>query len=180
MRPALTSRGPRALAAACALLLVACADDSPGTVHLYDPAPVPGVPDRTREIDPEATELAAGQYWATLTGDSDPQVLTFELTQALFADACIRQLGEDECTNGFGTVDEPTRMVAAPVAPLTNVTVVGGNQQNYAITGEELLAIAGGAAPDTGAPAGFAYTDLPFLLTVRGGTIVEAHQIWVP
>jgi hypothetical protein len=166
------------------LLLAACGgDDGAGTVHLYDHAPVPAVPDRTHPIDPALTSGGAdGQYWAELTGwsDGDQPVLTFRLTQALFADACIEQLGADQCPDDYGTIDDPSRTVDVAIGDLATVTVVAENQQNYAITAEELLALAGDAAPAAAAPADFRFGGFPFLLTMRGGVVVEAHQIWVP
>ncbi|MEQ1699500.1 MAG: hypothetical protein ABMA25_05280 [Ilumatobacteraceae bacterium] len=174
------------LAAVCAavVLLAACGgDDAPAKVGLYDRAPVPAVPDRTTAIDLTiATNGADGLYWSDLIGMSygEPKTVTFLVTQAFFAAACIDELGPDDCPNDYGTIDEPSRTIEVPIADLTDVTVVAENQQNYVITPEELLALTGGEAPSTEAPGGYQYVEFPYLLTMRDGKVVEAHQIWVP
>lgn len=126
--------------------------------------------------------LDDGDYWAVLSGwsGSDAPSVTFHVTQAFFADACIAQLGADGCDNGYGVVDEPSREVQAVLTDLQTVTVVADNQQNFAITAAELGSLAGGSAPSSPAPATFAFGAFPFLVTVRDGKVVEAHQIWVP
>ena len=157
--------------------------DGPGKVGLYDRAPVPAVPDRTQAIGPAGSALLSdGTYWAELIGvnDSSAPSLTFELTQALFAQTCIDELGADECTNDYGVIAEPHQSTSGSQADLVSVTVVGENQQNLAITAAELASLIAGNAPGTPAPEGYAYVEFPFLLTVQGGKIVEAHQIWVP
>lgn len=173
-----------ALAVAAGLALTACGgDEGPGTVKLYDRAPVPGVPDRTAVISPEASTLAPdGEYWAELSGWRDAATPTFDflLTQAFFADACAEVLGSAECPNDFGTLDEPSATVTVKVADVGSVTVVSDNRQNFAVTPQELVILAGGQPPSEGAPEGFEYVPFPFLLTVRDGKIVSAHQIWLP
>lgn len=173
--------------AACAaslLVLVGCGgDDGMGTVELYDRVPVPAVPDRTAPIDPTATTLVGdGAYWAELV-DVDvagEPAFTFDVSQALFAQACLDELGADGCPNDFGVVAEPHLLVTAPASAVAGVTVAAENQQNFAITADELLRLAGGDAPSSAAPEGFAYVEFPYLLTVRAGTVVAASQIWVP
>ena len=173
-----------AMAVVVGLVLTACAgDDGPGTVKLYDRAPVPGVPDRTEVIGSQASTLAPdGEFWAELIGWRDTTKPTFDflLTQAFFADACAEELGVDECPNDFGTLDEPSATVTVQVADVGSVTVVADNRQNFAVTPQELFVLAGGQPPSEGAPEGFAYVPFPFLLTVRDSKIVEAHQIWLP
>jgi hypothetical protein len=172
------------LVVAAFLLLSACGgDDGPGEVELYDRAPVPGVPDRTAGIDPAMTTMAPdGEYWAELSAWRDAATPTFDflLTQAFFADACAEVLGSDDCPNDFGTLDEPSATVTVPVADISSVTVVADNRQNFAVTPQELVILAGGQPPSEGAPEGFAYVPFPFLLTVRDGKIVNANQIWLP
>ena len=180
----------RAAIMACAVLVAGagfagCSDDDiSGTVGLYDRAPVPAVPDRTAPVDPATTTAGAdGEYWAQLTGWSagEPQsLLIFRLTQALFAETCLAELGDDGCPNGFGVVEQPSKLVDVPVEQLAEVTVVTQQQQNYAITGAELFALAGGGTPSPEAPEGFELGEFPFLLTVQGGEVVAAQQIWVP
>ena len=170
------------LAVAACLVLTACGgDDGPATVKLYDRAPVPGVPDRTAAVDPAmSTFTTDGEYWAELSGGSVDQTLTFLLTQAFFADACVEELGIDECPNDFGTLDEPNALIAVKMTDIGSATVVADNRQNFAVTGQELFILAGGQPPSEGAPDGFAYVPFPFLLTVRDGAIVKANQIWLP
>lgn len=173
-----------AMAVVAGLALSACAgDDGPGTVKLYDRAPVPGVPDRTAVIGPEASTLAPdGEYWANLIGGRDTTKPTFDflLTQAFFAGTCAEELGIDECPNDFGTLDEPSATVTVQVTDIGSVTVVADNRQNFAVTAQELFILAGGQPPSEGAPEGFAYVPFPFLLTVRDGRVVKANQIWLP
>ena len=172
-----------AVGAIAALLLGACGDDAQAKVGLYDRVPVPAVPDRTEAIDPALTSGGAdGQYWAELADGSAaaPEVLTFRLTQAFFAATCFEELGEDDCPNDYGTLDEPSRDVDVVLADLAILTVVAENQQNYAVTADELFALSGGAAASPEAPEGYEYVEYPFLLTMRDGKVIEAHQVWVP
>ena len=171
-----------AIAAAALVVMTACGgDEGPGTIKLYDPAPVPAVPDRTAAIDPSMSALGPdGQYWATLSGGSTDQTLTFLLTQAFFADACVEELGADQCPNDYGTLDEPNALVTVPMTDVDSATVVADNRQNFAVTPQEMFILAGGQPPSEGAPEGFKYVPFPYLLTVRDGMVAEAHQIWLP
>ena len=173
-----------ALLVAASLALTACGgDDRPATFKLYDRAPVPGVPDRTAAIGPEASALAPdGQYWADLIGGRDTDTPTFDflLTQAFFAASCVEELGVEGCPNDFGTLDEPNVTVTVQVADVGSATVVSDDRRNFAVTPQELFTLAGGEPPSKGSPDGYAYAPFPFLLTVRGGEIVTASQIWLP
>ena len=160
------------LAAASAALTACGSDEGPAAVGLYDRAPVPAVPDRTAAVDPDLTTVGVdGQYWAELTGwsDGDRPFLIFRVTQALFADTCIAQLGEGECPNEL----------LIYVSGLITVAVVWLILQTKIDLGP-LSALAGGAEPAAAAPQAFAFVEFPFLLTVRDSTVVEAQQIWVP
>ena len=167
--------------AACLALTACGGDEGPGTVELYDRAPVPGVPDRTTAVDPTALS-PDGAYWGELLppSTSSRQSLTFHVIQAFFADGCVEELGADECPNDFGTLSDPSLDVDAALTDLSSITVVTEDRSNFAVTADELLAISGGAAPAEEAPVGFKFARFPFLLTVRDGKIVEARQIWLP
>ncbi len=169
-----------ALSVVCFALAACGGDEGPGTVELYDRAPVPGVPDRTNAVDPSALG-PDGAYWAELVlpVDTSRPSLTFRITQAFFADACTEELGADACPNDFGTLSEPSLETDAALTDLASVTVVTGDRVNFAVTADELFSLASGAAPAAAAPEGFEFVPFPFLLTVRGGKIVEARQIWL-
>jgi hypothetical protein len=160
-------------------LLAGCGgEDGPGTVSLYDRAPVPAVPDRTTAV---ATPLVDGEYWAELVSvDAEAGTLTFDLMQALFADACVEVLGADGCPNDYGVVDDPHVEVASPALALTSASVVAESQQNYAVTADELTVLMLGGVPSAGAPDDYAYVPFPYLVTVANGEVVRARQIWVP
>ena len=182
MRARLVGARPVVYLAAVCLALTACGgNEGPGTVELYDRAPVPGVPDRTAAVDPTALS-PDGTYWAQLLLPVDPgeSSLTFRVTQAFFADACIEELGIDDCPNDFGTLSEPSLDAIAALTDLTSVTVVTDDRANFAITADELSSLANGGAPAERAPEGFAFMPFPFLLSVLDGKIVEARQIWLP
>lgn len=178
-----------AAVAVALVLLVACADDEPDTVQPYDRAPVPAVPDRTTEIREQsiaadgslAPSMTDGDYWAeaTAVGSGRPFIM-FDLSQALFGQTCIDELGEQACENDYGVISEPHGTLTVLWDELPSVTVVAESRQNYAVPGAELASLIGGNAPSADAPADYQYVPYPFLITVRNGTIIAAHQIWVP
>ncbi len=155
---------------AALVTVAACSDPGPGTVSPYDRAPVPPVPDRTLDVVVDG-QLGDGQYWAVVSGAdmSEPSpTITFTLMQATFDDA-----------GGVEVDDEPTREVTATSATLQSVSVVAGSQQNYAVPADELASLAAGNDPSGDAPDDYAWVDYPFLITARGGQVVEARQIWL-
>ena len=176
-------------AAAFLVLLAACAEDAPDTVQPYDRAPVPAVPDRTTAIretsiavDGSLTaSMADGDYWAeaSAVGSGRPFIM-FDLSQAVFGQTCIDILGEQECDDEYGVIREPHGTLSVLWAELQSVTVVAESGQNYAVPGAELASLIGGNAPSADAPADYRYVGYPFLVTVRNGTIIAAHQIWLP
>jgi hypothetical protein len=171
-----------------ALLLVGCVDDGQATVQPYDRAPVPAVPDRTAPIDPATiagdgslTNVADGDYWAdaVAVGSGVPFIM-FDLSQALFAQTCIDELGEQNCVDGYGVIAEPHGTLTVLYDDLRSVTVVAESQQNFAIPGAELASLVGGNFPSSDPPGDYRYVSYPFVVTVRDGQIVDAHQIWLP
>ena len=171
-----------------AVSLVACVDGE-ATVQPYDRAPVPAVPDRTAPIDPTsvaadgslAPSVADGDYWAVATavGSGRPFIM-FDLSQAVFSQTCIDELGTQACDDDYGVIPEPHGTLTVLWDSLQSVTVVDESQQNYAVPGAELASLVGGNEPSAEAPDSYRYVPYPFLVTVRNGTIVDVHQIWVP
>lgn len=171
-----------------AMLATACVDDEPATVQPYDRAPVPAVPDRTAPIDPATiagdgslTNVADGDYWAeaVAVGSGVPFIM-FDLSQAVFSQTCIEELGAEACDDEYAVIPEPHGTISVLWDTLQSVTVVDANRRNYAVPGSELASLIGGNEPSADAPDDYRYAPYPFLVTVRDGTIVDAHQIWVP
>ena len=179
----------RGLALLALLSFAACGDDGVRTVQPYDRAPVPAVPDRTQSVRLQsvgvdgslAPSIDDGDYWAeaTAVGSGRPFIM-FDLSQAVFAQTCIKELGAAACEDEYAVIPEPHGTISQLWDTLESVTVVGENRQNYAVPGAELASLIGGNAPSADAPPGYEYVAYPFLVTVRNGAIVEAHQIWVP
>lgn len=171
------------------VLFAACADDNVRTVQPYDRAPVPAVPDRTAVIEQAlvavdgslAPSIDDGDYWATATavGSGRPFIL-FDLSQAVFSQTCIEEFGAEACADEYAVIAEPHGTITVLWDTLQSVTVVAENQQNYAVPGAELASLIGGNEPSADAPADYRYVAYPFLVTVRDGAVVDAHQIWVP
>lgn len=174
---------------AALVLLAACGGDGIQTVQPYDRAPVPAVPDRTAPIDPETiggdnalmASVADGDYWAeaVAVGSGRPFIM-FDLSQAVFGQRCIDELGAEQCADEYAVISEPHGTLTVLWDDLQSVTVVAESRQNYAVPGAELASLIGGNAPSADAPADYKYVPYPFLVTVRNGTIVDVHQIWVP
>ena len=80
----------------------------------------------------------------------------------------------------FRSVADPHGTLQVLWDDLQSATVASTTKQNYAVPGAELASLIGGNAPSAAAPADYRYSPYPFLVTVRNGHIVDAHQIWVP
>jgi hypothetical protein len=163
-------------AATLAMLVGACSKDTPATAQLYDKVPVPAVPDRTAPVE---EPLQDGEYWAVSVGVTGHE-LGFAFAQAFFGPACEAELGAAACADEPGVREQPATELSVAAAELATVTVAAADRQNFAITGDELARLAGGGAPSSAAPDGYTYVPYPFLVSVRGGIVTEAHQIWVP
>jgi hypothetical protein len=174
-------RRAAAVGAVTALLLGACGGDEE-VLKPYDKAPVPAVPDRTRPVEPAWVDsqvaLADGQYWAE-DAVADAGRIVFTVVQVFFGPTCEAELGAENCMNDYGVVAEPTGEAAVDPTALRIVSVVADDQRNFSVPGAELLRLMQGEAPE-GGPVDYEYTPFPFLLTVSGGQVVEARQIWVP
>ena len=122
-----------------------------------------------------------GDYWAeaTAVGSGRPFIM-FDLSQAVFSQTCIDELGAAACDDEYAVIPEPHGTISVLWDDLQSVTVVDENRQNYAVPGAELASLVGGNEPSADAPDGYRYMPYPFLVTVRDGTIVDVHQIWVP
>jgi len=163
------------------LLLAACGDDAE-VLRPYDRAPVPAVPDRTRPVEPAWVDsglgLSDGEYWAE-DAAAEAGRIVFSVVQVFFGPACEAELGAENCMNDYGVLAEPTGEVAADPAALRIVSVAAEDQRNFSIPASELLRLVQGESPE-GGPVDYRYTPFPFLLTVSGGQVIEARQIWVP
>ena len=172
--------------------LAACGGDGTEKVPLYaTTAPAP-VPQQTSAINPAWVEasgetlgntVASGVYWATVgsVGVGVEPFVEFDLSQAFFGDACLAQFGDpDACVNDIGVQAEPHGLLPALRSTLQVVTVVGADQRNFAITADELIALVSGERPAAEAPDGYQFAPFPFVVTVAGGTITAARQIWTP
>ena len=173
--------------------LASCGDGGTEKVALYTTAAPAPVPAQTRAINPAwvegngetlGTDVASGEYWATVSGvgtGAEPFV-EFDLSQAFFGAACVQQFAGDvdACANDYGVVPEPHGTLAAQQSRLDIVTVVGIDQRNFAVTSAELIALVGGDPPAAEAPDDYAYVAFPFIVTVAGGEITAARQIWTP
>jgi len=160
------------------LALFGCGEDGSETVSPYDRAPVPAVPDRTATV-PIDGQLPDGSYWATVVG-ADDGTIRLLVTQAFFAAACTEQFGEAGCDGDIGVLEVPSREIEVSTSTIEEVTVVDAERRNYAVPPQEWSALASGAAPSADAPDGFAYRQFPYLVSVVGGEVRVARQIWLP
>ena len=165
---------------------------APGT--LYARAPRPAAVGATGALDEAwldgtgsdtfGPDIADGIYWGTQAGDGTvSDTLVWDLQQAYFGEFCIAQFGTDDpdaCADDYGVVSSPRGLVTVAAAALDEVgdiTVVDAEtQRNYAIDGTELARLLGGDP----AHDGYVYADFAYLVTIAGGTVVSAVQLWTP
>jgi hypothetical protein len=163
---------------------------APGTP--YAPAARPAMTGATGALDASWIDAASGEvgaipdgiYWGVTQPGNITDVVTFDLTQAYFGEFCVAHFGDtaaDDCANDYGVVADPHGLLVVPAEQLDVVSVAdAATQKNYAIDGSELARLIAGAPPAATAPAGYSYVAFPFAITITGGAIVSATQIWLP
>ena len=152
-----------------AALVFAAGCSGPGdVVHLYDPVPVPFVPDHTESVPATGTP-PDGRYWATIAAvDESAGTITFTFVQATF-----------DADGGMTIDDQPSREIVASSTTLKFLSVATKTRQNYAVFADEMIRLELGKKPNEKAPLDFVYVRYPLLVTVEGGVITEAYQIWL-
>ncbi len=146
----------------------------------YDPTASPSYPQDSTAVvsDP----LADGVYWATVDS-ADQEGVMFTLVQAFFGQECIGHFGTEpeSCLDDYGIDDSSTASVTMPL-DVTDISVIDATDTtaSYRITGAELARLVQGEAPSADAPAGFSYTFFPYLVTIAGGTVTAANQVYTP
>jgi hypothetical protein len=159
--------------AAALVFAAACTDPGAGIVYPYDPAPVPFVPDHTEPVPATGTP-PDGRYWATIDSvDEQAATITFTFQQAFFDNA-----------GGMRVVEQPSREIVASAANLKFASVAATTRQNFAVPATELIRLVLGMKPTGKAPTGtappqYSYVPYPMLVTVEGGVVTEAYQIWM-
>jgi hypothetical protein len=165
---------------------------APGT--LYADAARPAMTGATGAIDTAwidpatgaATAIPDGIYWGVTQTATDPAAttVTFDLTQAYFGEFCVAHFGDtaaDDCANDYGVVTDPHALLVVPTSELTVVSVTDvATQKNYSIDGAELARLVAGQPPAATAPAGYTYVGFAYAITVTGGVVQSATQIWTP
>jgi hypothetical protein len=160
----------------------------------YRPTSKPNVPTTmTAPIDPAwveangetlGTAIADGTYWASATGagEGTKQFITFHLVQAFFGATCTAQFADDPdaCDNDYGTLESPSGDFPMFIDAATVSVADATTQKSYAVSGDELYRLVGGGVPADDAPAGYSYVGFAYLVTVHGGAIVKASQVWTP
>lgn len=133
------------------------------------------------------TDVADGVYWGVLVGPFEGaggSGLSFDLSQVFFGEDCTAQFGtgDDACLNDYGVLETPHGELPAYVDSLQYVSVadVIDNEASYLIDGAELFRMASGNPPSAGAPEYWALAPFPYLVTVRGGTVISLEQVWLP
>ncbi len=123
-----------------------------------------------------------GVYWATV-GSSNDEGITFNLVQAYFGDDCVAHFGTvpESCLDDYGIDDSTTAIVTMPL-DTDDVTVLSAGDATpaYRITGTELARLVAGQPPSADAPADYAFSFFPFLVTVTDATVSAAHQVFTP
>ena len=157
--------------------LVAGSGPAPSAYVAVDPTPLPS--GHTAAVSDPPDD---GVYWATV-GSSDDDGITFKLAQAYFGDDCVVHFGTvpESCLDDYGIDDRITAIVTMPL-DTDDVTVLnaGDTAPAYRITGTELARLVDGQPPSAEAPAGYAFSFLPFLVTVTDATVSAAHQVFTP
>ena len=107
-----------------------------------------------------------------MLGEYDQALKDFARARQLepqYEDACLNDYGVEEYPEAFVSLSSyATVSVAMPGAPGENVLVDAATLRHLVLRDVIVL------------PEGYEWVPFPFVVNVEAGTIVEAHQHWVP
>ena len=175
--PVTTVGSPAVVGGSAATPFADGSDAAPSGYVAVSPTPLPS--GHTAEVSDPPDD---GIYWATV-GSSDDEGITFNLVQAYFGDDCVAHFGTmpESCLDDYG-IDDSTTAIVTMRLDTDDVTVLsaGDTTPAYRITGAELARLVAGQPPSADAPAGYAFSFFPFLVTVTDATVSAAHQVFTP
>jgi len=188
--PARSARGdfftrraiPGLLLLSLAAPLAACVPDAyPATEPLWTVTTAP-VLDESDPVEVDAGRLRDGTYWADVSALSGTDAVVFHVARVRFGEACERwateMLRENGCLNDYGVEEYPSAHVALDPRADVSLADPSGPGRNLTIDAAVLTDLVHGDPLPT--PAGYTWVPFPFVLAVRGGVVVAAHQLWVP
>lgn len=136
----------------------------------------------TDEVRTNGPELLDGTYWATAAAVSGTSEIVFHVARVRFGEDCLlwaeANLREDACLNDYGVEEYPEAYAGISPAAVVSVADPAGPGRNFSVDTAALEDLVRGVT--VGAPAGYFWVPFPFIVGVRDGEIVEAHQLWVP
>lgn len=147
-----------------------------------------------REIDPPTVDgstdaivvsngvLADGRYWGTISRISGTDEAVFTVARAYFGAECEAWAADrgmtEGCPNDYAVDDADTALVALAPGATVSVVFQEGPGTSYAIDADTVRRLVLGTA--TSPIAMYEWVPFPFLVTVKDGVVVAAHQVWVP
>lgn len=173
---------PGLLLLSLAAPLAACVPDAyPASETVWAVTTAP-VLDESDPVEVDAGRLRDGTYWADVSALSGTDAVVFHVTRVRFGAACERwaaeMLRENGCLNDYGVEDHPSAHVALDPRADVSLADPSGPGRNFSVDAAVLTDLVRGEPSPT--PAGYAWVPFPFVLGVRGGVVVAAHQLWVP
>ncbi len=150
----------------------------------YQPATAPTFP--SRSTPPPADGLPDGSYYAIVRGAADaptPRVATtiYQLLTGPEAIAAAQAAGHGLDSDIF-VPEQPAADRDIELRPDLFISVARPDRPDvsYAVSAGELARLVNGAAPSAGAPDGYRYVPVPYLITVTGGVPTRLEQLWAP
>ena len=164
------------------MILTGCATSA-------DPAAKPSwanvaspVAESTDPVLTENGEVNPGTYWAEVARVSGTSDIVFRITRVYFREECdkwaMETMNDNECFNDYGVQEFPDAY--ASISPVAKVSVAdqqgpGTNLSVDTATIKNLVLM-----EYVNAPLAYSWVPFPFIVRVEQGTVVEAHQFWVP
>jgi hypothetical protein len=123
-----------------------------------------------------------GVYWSRVSLASGTDDVVFTLSRARFGNACTEWAREMDwpqgCLNDYAVEDQPSAIVGAHSDSEVSVASPEGPGENFLVDLETLKGLLDGDVSVV--PPGYEWAQFPFVVTVRDGLVVAAHQVWVP
>ena len=141
-----------------------------------------GLGGSTAEPIPVDRVLPDGRYWGTLHEVLGSGDVVFDITRARFGAECetwAKEQGMQEgCANDYAVDTSTRQFLKAGDVEWVSIADPAGPGRSYRVSLSTLTKLVRHEQVDV--PAGFSWTDFPFIVTVEDGRTVGIDQYWVP